>query len=118
LAPAKAAYIEEVMMTTHTQESTANSAAKPRGRRKTLLVIEVALGIILAAALFATMQRNLIPISAQAAPQAMQGTQRGTPDATPAAASGTTAAQPLEAWYTPAQYLNQAAEAETLPSQF
>jgi hypothetical protein len=109
-------YIKELIMAMHTRHSTLKSAGKPRAGRKALLVLEVGLAIILTGALFAVVERNLSPIGAQAAPVGTQTLQRGTPGAKIERATGDSL--PREAWYTPAQYLNQATEAEVLPSQF
>jgi hypothetical protein len=105
------------MMATPTRYETSKAVPESGTGRKALLVAEVALGIIIASALFATVERNLIPISAQAAPKDMQS----APTVTPgwgAADPATATAFPAETWYTPAQYQNQATETEPLPSQF
>ena len=105
-------------MATRTIYEISDSEEKPSAGRRALVVVEVALAIIITTALFNTVERNLIPISAQAAaPGAMPSAQkvmpgRGVID------SATAAVFPSETWYTPAQHQNQATDIEALPSQF
>lgn len=104
-------------MATHTPHKTLHLVAKPSAGRRVLLVAEVALAIIIAGVLFNTIERNLIPISAQTAPEDIPSAQRVTPGwGAPDPATAT--AFPAETWYTPAQYLNQATQTEVLPNQF
>jgi hypothetical protein len=115
--PTSGVQLKEIMMAPHTAHETFNLEAKPSTWRKALLVAEWALVVILGGVLFNTIENNLIPISAEAAPKDAPSAPAVVPHWGPAD-TATTTVFAAETWYTPAQSVNQATEAEVLPSQF